>query len=102
MAQTYTPGTRVFSTACTTEMIVVRAPEEAVVVTIGGAPVRAAAGDPEVSPADGYDGGSLLGKRYVNQADTIELLCTRAGDGAAAVDGELLVVKDAAPLPASD
>jgi len=51
---------------------------------------------------DGHDAGSAMGKRYTNSDETIELLCTKAGQGVPAVDGELLVLKEAKPLPASD
>ena len=34
--------------------------------------------------------------------ETLEILCTKAGDGSLGVDGELLSLKEAKPLPASD
>jgi hypothetical protein len=43
-----------------------------------------------------------MGKRYVDEADSVELLCTKPGDGLPALDGEVLQLKDAKPLPASD
>jgi hypothetical protein len=43
-----------------------------------------------------------LGKRYVDEAGTIEVLCTKPGDGALALDGQPLEVKSAKPLPSSD
>lgn len=104
MSMTLKPGTRLFSAVCTTEMIVVKAPAGEVDVTIGGAaPVATAAErDGAGSVADGHDGGTAMGKRYVDEADTVELLCTKPGPGAPAVGGELLQLKDAKPLPASD
>ena len=54
------------------------------------------------SVVDGHGGGASMGKRYVDEADTIELLCTKAGDGVPAVGGELLRCKEAKALPASD
>ena len=51
---------------------------------------------------DGFGGGTAMGKRYVDENETIELLCTKPGDGLPALDGPLLLVKDAKPLPASD
>ena len=53
-------------------------------------------------PAPGSAGGTLLGKRYVNAAGALELLCVKPGDGSLAVDGEHLVLKEAKPLPSSD
>ena len=33
-------------------------------------------------------GGTQIGKRYVDDADTIQLLCTKAGQGTLALDGK--------------
>jgi hypothetical protein len=44
----------------------------------------------------------LIGKRYADEELGLELLCTRAGTGALTVNGEVLQVKGAKPLPASD
>jgi len=98
------PGTRLFSAVCTTEAIAVRAPGTDVAITIGGVePVLSAdERNGEAAPEAGHDGGALVGKRYVDADGTIELLCTKAGTGAIAVDGVLLATKDAKPLPASD
>ena len=43
-----------------------------------------------------------MGKRYVDDEIGIELLCTRSGSGALTVDGRVLTLKGAKPLPASD
>lgn len=98
------PGTRLFSAVCTTEMITVKAPAGDIDLTIGGtAPVSSAADrDGSGSVADGHGGGAAMGKRYVDAADTLELLCTKAGDGVPAVGGVPLVLKEAKALPASD
>jgi hypothetical protein len=104
MPTTLKPGTRLFSAVCTTEMIVVKAPAGELDLTIGGVPPVAGAADRDGtgSVIDGHGGGAALGKRYSDAGDTIELLCTKAGDGMPAVGGELLQVKQAKPLPASD
>jgi hypothetical protein len=104
MSMTLKPGARVFSAVCTTEMIAVKAPAGEVDLTIGGvAPVASAADrDGSGSVADGHGGGAAMGKRYVDDADTIELLCTKPGPGVPAVGGELLQLKEAKALPASD
>jgi hypothetical protein len=44
----------------------------------------------------------VLGKRYVDESDTLELLCTKPGEGELAVDGLPLRLKSAKPLPSSD
>ncbi len=104
MAMNLKPGTRLFSAVCSTELITVKAPPDEVDLTIGGVPPVSSAADrdPSGSVADGHGGGAAMGKRYVDEGDTIELLCTKAGDGVPAVAGELLVLKDSKPLPASD
>ena len=104
MSMTLKPGTRLFSAVCSTEMIAVKAPAGEVDLTIGGAPPVASAAerDGSGSVADGHGGGVAMGKRYVDDADTIELLCTKPGDGVPAVGGELLELKEAKALPASD
>ena len=43
-----------------------------------------------------------MGKRYVDEAGTVELLCVKAGKGSLAIDGTILRTKDAKPLPSSD
>lgn len=97
------PGGRLQSTVCTTEVIVVKAPGGDVDVTCGGAPM-AEAGSAEVSGAPAADAaeGTLLGKRYVNDDESLELLCTKPGDGSLGVGDTLLSLKEAKPLPASD
>ena len=104
MSLTIKPGSRLFSAVCATEMIAVKAPADADDLTIGGSPALTDAADRPASGevADGHGGGTLIGKRYVDADDTIELLCTKPGDGVPAIGGEPLTLKDAKPLPASD
>jgi hypothetical protein len=104
MSLTLKPGTRLFSVVCSTEMIVVKASGAEIELTIGGAqPVTAAHDRTEHGDvAEGHGGGSAIGKRYVDADETVELLVTRPGEGVPAIAGELLTIKDAKPLPASD
>jgi hypothetical protein len=105
MSITLKPGVRLFSAVCTTEMIVVRVPPGGGIdLTIGGAPPLTSAADRDSgsSVTDGYGGGAAIGKRYVDDEGTIELLCTKAGPGVPAIGGKLLNIKDAKPLPSSD
>lgn len=96
-------GTRLRSNVCTTEAMVVAAPAGDVELTCGGAPMIAIAETSEGGvPADGAAEGTQLGKRYVNEAADLEVLCTKPGDGSLGVDGTLLVIKEAKPLPSSD
>ena len=103
MAQLKT-GTRIRSAVCTTEAMVIAAPDAEVEITCGGVPVidigaEAPAG---VTMRPDAAKGTALGKRYVNEAGDVELLCTRPGAGSLAVGGKALTVKGAKPLPASD
>ncbi len=100
-------GTRLRSAVSDAEVVVVRAPAGDVELTCGGvpmvagdsgAPTGAAAG----AVAPGTEGSVVLGKRYVDPDDTIEVLCTKAGEGALALGGTELVLKSAKPLPSSD
>jgi hypothetical protein len=104
MSMKIKPGSRLFSAVCATEMIAIKAPAGDAELTIGGAtPVAAVAErDSAVGAADGFDGGAAMGKRYVDEAGTIELLCTKAGQGVPALAGELLQLKEAKALPSSD
>jgi hypothetical protein len=104
MAIALTPGQRVMSAVCTTELIVVRAPGGDVELTIGGAPALAHGSErPEGGTVDPhFADGSLIGKRYTDADGTIELLCTKSGAGNPAVGGVALSIKEAKPLPASD
>ena len=96
-------GTRLRSTTDACEVVVVKAPAEPVDLRCGGHPFAAV--DAEVTPESvqtGFDGGTQLGKRYADEELGIEILCTKAGDGAISVGETLLEVKGAKPLPASD
>jgi len=98
------PGARVHSAVCETEVIVVRAPADEIVLQCGGAEMlpidEPAAGGAALDAA--FSGGTLLGKRYADEELGLELLCTKAGAGSLAVDGTPLEQKSAKPLPASD
>ena len=102
MATTLKPGGRLFSSVCSTEMIVVKAPAGDVDVTIGGKPAATSSPERSGGVEEGHGGGAAIGKRYVDEAGSIELLCTKAGDGVPALNGVVLHLKDAKPLPASD
>lgn len=104
MTLTVKVGSRLFDTASTAEFIVVRAPSEEIDLTISGnTPAFSADGRAEsVAPKQSPGETSIIGKRYVDDAGTIELLCCRAGDGTPAVSGSPLQLKEAKPLPSSD
>lgn len=98
------PGTRLRSAVCTTEVMVVRAPKDDVDVRCGAAPLLPIAEerDQSQSPSDPHTTGSQMGKRYVNAADDLEILCNKPGEGSLSLGDEALTLKGAKPLPSSD
>jgi hypothetical protein len=98
------PGRRLASTVCETQVVVVRADDPALELTCGGAPMVPAdeASGTTGAPAAGHDRATVVGKRYVDDAGAVEVLCTRSGAGSLATAGGPLALKDAKPLPSSD
>ena len=92
------------SAVCATEVMVVAAPADEVEVACGGAPMIGIKDDPPAGASVSPDAsaGTALGKRYVNEAGDLELLCTKPGEGSLGVGGALLSLKEAKPLPSSD
>jgi hypothetical protein len=94
-------GTRIQSAVCSTEVMVIQAPAGDVDVRCGGAPMIAL-GQPKTGGAVAPGAGTAMGKRYVNAAGTLELLCTKPGPGSLSVGDAPLALKEAKPLPSSD
>jgi len=94
------PGDQLASTVSTTRVVVIRAAGDPL-IACGGSPMVPVAEAPAVTPGDGAP-GTLIGKRYVDAADSLELLCTAAGSGELTCDGVPMTIKAAKPLPASD
>jgi hypothetical protein len=96
-------GSRWRSVTCDTEVVIVKAPAGEVELACGGAAMVPVGTDADAgTPAAGLDEGTLIGKRYVDDDDTIEVLATKGGKGSLTVDGQRLVEKSAKPLPSSD
>jgi hypothetical protein len=97
------PGSRLFSTSSTTEVVVVRAPTEDVSLSCCGAPMSDLEdGEAGATPSEVAEEAILIGKRYNDEATGMELLCTKGGSGPLECDGRLLVVKSSKPMPSSD
>lgn len=97
------PGSRLKSTVCDTEVIVVKAPGGDVDLRCGGAPMADPTAEVErAAPDAAASEGTALGKRYVDDDETVEVLCTKPGTGSLGVGDALLKLKEAKPLPASD
>ena len=82
----------------------VAAPKDEVDVSCGGAPLLALGGEAPAGGeiAEGASEGTQIGKRYINEAGDLEILCTKPGEGSLASGGALLTIKGAKPLPSSD
>ena len=103
MGQAVRPGTKWNSTVCETQVMALRVPPGAELeLTCGGAEMTTADPSERGTPSDDAAGGTLVGKRYVDDGDTMEFLCTRGGQGTLAVDGVALTIKEAKKLPSSD
>ncbi len=105
------PGDQLASTVCSTRVVVIRAPaERQPLIACGGSPMVPRTPGPQPPsggpgpqpPSGGADAVTLIGKRYVDAAETVELLCTSSGAGELSCDGAPMTVKAAKPLPASD
>jgi hypothetical protein len=103
MAVKFRAGQQLVSAVDSTTVIIIRAPAGECTLTCGGVVMANADGPVATAQADpSLMGGTQIGKRYVDEADTIQVLCTKAGDGTLALDGKPLVIQAAKPLPASD
>ncbi len=97
-------GSRFKSAVCDTQVMVIKAPAGEHALLCGGADMLAAAA---VAPAGAaldpaQAGETLIGKRYVNADESLELLCTKGGKGSLTLGGTPLEIKQAKQLPSSD
>ena len=98
---TLKPGLRLKSTVCDGEAMVVKAID--VILTCGGVPMTATgdtANGAEADPEHMFQ--CLIGKRYVNAEETLEVLCVKSGEGSFGHDGQMLMGKETKRLPSSD
>jgi hypothetical protein len=97
-------GSRIRSAVCNTEAMVIAAPDADVEISCGGVPVIEIGAEPPAGVTMSPDAakGTALGKRYVDEAGSLELLCTKPGEGSLGAGGALLTIKEAKPLPSSD
>jgi hypothetical protein len=102
MSQELTAGARLYSTSCTTQVVVVKPPSGPVDLRIGGAPVSDAEPTETVAIDPAFAEGTQIGKRYTDEETGIELLVAKAGDGSISIDDRVLDIKGAKPLPSSD
>lgn len=96
-------GARFKSDVCDTQVMVIKAPAGEFELACGGAAMIA----PNVTPGSTtiqteLAGETLIGKRYVNADESVELLCTKGGKGSLTLNGAPLEIKQAKQLPSSD
>jgi hypothetical protein len=94
------PGSKLKSTVCATEVMVIRGTDGA--LECGGALMTDTAPAELAAINPNFAEGTKMGKRYVDAAGTIEVLCVKPGKGSLALGGIALQIKDAKPLPSSD
>lgn len=97
----YRPGTRLYSSACETEVMVIKYKESSE-ISCGG---HAMSDKPIVEKRridEGLASGTLIGKRYVNASNGLELLCIKPGNGSLVCGDEPLREKETKKLPSSD
>jgi hypothetical protein len=97
-------GARLKSAVCDAEVMVIKIPAGECELSCGGLPMiaLAASRDPNAQLPAAQDQACLVGKRYVDAQEAVELLCTKGGKGSLAANGAALVVKQAKALPSSD
>ena len=97
-------GMKLRSQVGPTEVVVVKAPTDDAPVTCGGHPMVAADQAPGTTlpTLDDASENTLIGKRYTDDAGLIEVLVTKPGVGTLALGTDVLGLKQAKPLPASD
>jgi len=101
MTQIYKPGIKLSSRVCKTQIMILRIPAVEMEIFCGGLPM--VLGDPaEFEELQGENNGTLVGKRYTDETETMEFLCTRGGEGTIAVSGHKIDIKSAKKLPSSD
>ena len=100
-------GGKLKSSVCDTQVMIIKAVPGAHELSCGGAPMI----DPAETGAGETGGGALdpalaegtsVGRRYVNEDESLELLCVKLGAGTLCLDGVRLRPKQAKALPSSD
>jgi hypothetical protein len=91
------PGTRLKSAVCDAEFMIIKAggSDE---LTCGGVTLDESS---EAADADKMN-GCVIGKRYINAEESIEVLCVKTGEGSLYCNDEELMTKDTKKLPSSD
>ena len=100
----YRPGMRLYSSVCDSEVMVIRYQGSGEICCGGHA-----MSDKSDSPAaknssmdENLAGGTLMGKRYVDASNSLEILCVKPGKGSLSCGEEPLRERGTKKLPSSD
>jgi hypothetical protein len=93
------PGTRLKSNVCEAELMIIKAGDSDE-LTCGGVTLDESSG--RVKGESGKMNGCIVGKRYINSNESIEVLCVKTGEGSLYCNDEELMTKDTKKLPSSD
>jgi len=95
------PGLRLKSAVCEAEVMVIKA-AAGNELTCGGEALVEQVLEQKAAANEAHMHGCVIGKRYVNEAQSIELLCIKSGEGSLYYNGDELMTKDTKKLPSSD
>ena len=94
-------GVRLKSAVCDAEVMIIKA-ADGDELTCGGQSMHVDAPDSRAEGIADRMHGCLIGKRYVNASESIEVLCVKTGEGSLYCNDEELMTKDTKKLPSSD
>jgi hypothetical protein len=97
-------GSRWRSAVSDTEVIVVRAASSPLTLECGGHPMvpQGEERPSGLTVNPDFAEASAVGKRFADEESGLEVLVTKAGEGSLAINGVVLPMKGAKPLPSSD
>jgi len=95
-------GARLTSAVSDVQIMAIKIPAGEYELSCGGVTMLATGDEAPAGAALSGDGETLMGKRYVDEAETVEFLCTKGGPGGLVLNGTPLDVKQAKKLPSSD
>jgi hypothetical protein len=94
-------GLRLKSAVCDAELMIIKA-ADGDNLTCGGELMSDEAPAEKAAANSDQMNGCVIGKRYVNEAETVEVLCIKTGDGSLYYNDTELMTKDTKKLPSSD
>ncbi len=95
-------GMKLHSAVCHTQIMILRLPGEEVTFSCNGVPMEQAEVVNKVPNVNEFGEGTLTGKRYTNEEESVECLCTKGCKGTIEMNDSPLNIKQAKRLPSSD